>query len=327
MSTTALLVLAAAGMASAALPALTQENEQFLFTKWVQQYDKQYKTEEFFSKFGNFKQNLAKIMEHNASKKGYTMAMNEYGDMTADEFKAMYTGYKGASNAFLKSMNAPDNTNAPAAASAVDWRTKGAVTPVKNQGQCGSCWAFSTTGSLEGAHFLAGNSLTAFSEQQLVDCAAAEGNQGCNGGLMDQGFEYIIKQGSLCKEADYPYTAATDSCNVCSSPVAKLVSSYKDVTSGDESALMTAVNLTPVSIAIEADQSAFQFYSGGVMDGTCGTALDHGVLLVGYGTDSGKDYWTVKNSWGASWGESGYIRLIRGQNQCGLANAASYPVV
>jgi len=320
-------VLALAAVANAAIPALDEKNTQFLFTQFVKQHNKQYETTEFFEKYETFKANVATIMEHNQSGASWTMAMNEYGDLTNDEFIAKYTGFQGQRNQFLRAQNAPEVDTDFVPAASVDWRTKGAVTPVKNQGQCGSCWAFSTTGSLEGAHQIKTGKLVAFSEQQLVDCASAEGNMGCNGGLMDQGFEYIIKEGGLCTEEGYPYTAANGSCNTGSCTEMKnLISGYKDVSQGDETALMAAVNKGPVSIAIEADQSGFQFYSGGVFSGNCGKQLDHGVLIVGYGTDAGQDYWTVKNSWGGSWGESGYIRLVRGKDQCGLANAASYPI-
>jgi cathepsin L len=320
---TAAFLATTAVMAQAAIPAT--ELRQTQFTEFVKQYNKQYSTTEFFSKFQTFSDNMQHIEEHNASGASWTMAMNEFGDMTADEFKAKYMGYKQVRSDFMRSLNtAPVDPNFEPAAS-VDWRTKGAVTPVKDQGQCGSCWAFSTTGSIEGAYELAGNSLTSFSEQQLVDCAGSQGNQGCNGGLMDYGFEYVIKNGGLCKESDYSYTARDGTCKTSCS-VVKSISGYKDVAQGSETALMQAVNSQPVSIAVEADQSSFQFYSGGVMDGTCGKQLDHGVLLVGYGTD-GKDYWLVKNSWGASWGESGYIRLVRGKDQCGLADSASYPTM
>jgi len=167
--------------------------------------------------------------------------------------------------------------------------------------------------------------LTSISEQQLVDCSRKQGNQGCNGGLMDYGFQYIITNKGITTEAAYPYTATgPNTCKKATS--ASTISSFKDVPAGDETSLLAAVAKQPVSIAIEADQSAFQLYSGGVFTAACGTNLDHGVLAVGYGTDAGKDYWIVKNSWGASWGEAGYIRLVRGKNQCGLANAASYPV-
>merc|ERR1712159_613911 len=161
-------------------------------------------------------------------------------------------------------------------ADSVDWTTKGAVTPVKNQGQCGSCWAFSTTGSTEGAYQIAPGKLQSFSEQELVDCAGSYGNQGCNGGLMDNGSKYA-------------YTAKTGQCSSSKSADPALakgsVTSFNDVTSDSASQLMAAVSKGPVSVAIEADQSGFQFYKSGVFSGTCGTNLDHGVLVVGYGTD------------------------------------------
>jgi len=208
----------------------------------------------------------------------------------------------------------------------MDWRKKGAVTPVKDQGQCGSCWAFSTTGSTEGAHQIATGKLVGLSEQQLVDCSSAQGNQGCNGGLMDQAFQYIISNPGIASEEAYPYTAQDGTCNTAAKSVT-MITGYTDVTSGDEGALMKAVNVGPVSVAIEADQSCFQFYSGGVLnDPTCGTQLDHGVLAVGYGTLSGQDYWIVKNSWGTSWGvESGYVFIAKGIDECGIATENSYP--
>jgi C1A family cysteine protease len=211
----------------------------------------------------------------------------------------------------------------------VDWRKKNAVTPVKNQGQCGSCWAFSTTGSVEGAWALANNTLVSLSEQQLMDCSTAQGNQGCNGGLMDNAFTWIISNGGITGESDDAYLGAAGTCPT-GAPVRAKITAFKDIPVGDENSLQAAATLGPVSIAIEADQPAFQFYSGGVLDdASCGTTLDHGVLIVGFGTDSAsnKPYWIVKNSWGASWGEQGYIRMVRNKNQCGLAQSASYPVV
>jgi C1A family cysteine protease len=322
-------VLAVAATGANAVTEISSVQYQEMFSNWIKEHNKDYAVSEVFAKYNTWKANHQQIAEHNAANKGWTMAMNEYGDMTADEFKAKYMGYKAGRSSFLRSMNT-EKFDSSADAESVDWRQKGAVTPVKNQGQCGSCWSFSTTGSTEGAYEIAGNPLTAFSEQQLVDCSTAEGNMGCNGGIMDQAFEYIIKQGSLCTESDYPYTATgPNECNVCSNPVKINMSTYKDVESGSEAALKSAVNNGPVSVAIQADQSSFQFYSGGVMSGQCGDQLDHGVLVVGYGTDeqSNQQYWTVKNSWGAQWGENGYIRLLYGINQCGLANEASYPKI
>merc|ERR1712159_93463 len=195
----------------------------------------------------------------------------------------------------------------------------------KNQQRCGSCWAFSTTGSVEGAYFIASGKLQSLSEEDLVQCDH-NGDQGCSGGLMDNAFTWISQNG-ICSESSYPYTSGggvTGTCKKSCTPVVTLTG-HTDVPSKDETALKAAVSQQPVSVAIEADKSAFQLYSGGVLDNSaCGTNLDHGVLVVGYGTD-GKDYWLVKNSWGASWGEQGYIRMVRNKNQCGISQEPSYP--
>jgi C1A family cysteine protease len=205
--------------------------------------------------------------------------------------------------------------------------------PTTQQFECGSCWAFSTTGSIEGAWFLKTGQLVSLSEQQLVDCSGSEGNQGCNGGLMDNAFEYVIKNGGICSEANYSYTATQGNCESCI-PVAK-ITSYVDVTPNNTESLMAAVAQQPVSVAVEADGLDWQFYFGGVVTDSCGLNLDHGVLVVGYGTDyttQPQDYWKVKNSWGADWGEQGYIRLGRGTKfdpagECGILMDPSYPVV
>jgi len=160
-------------------------------------------------------------------------------------------------------------------------------------------------------------------EQQLVDCAGSEGNQGCNGGLMDYGFAYIIKNGGIGAEASYPYTARDGTCKKVASVAT--ITGFKDVPANNEAELLKALQLGPVSVAVEADKSVFQFYHDGVLDNkACGTNLDHGITLVGAGTLGGKDYWNVKNSWGASWGKAGYIMMVQGKNQCGISLAASY---
>lgn len=307
-----------------ALLAAVPDHNQFLFTHWAKQYQKNYDVEEVFERLNIFESNFAKVVAHNEANKGWTMSLNQYADLTADEFAAHYKGFIPRNNAHLRSKNTPDFPKGLKTADSIDWVEKGAVTAVKNQGQCGSCWAFSTTGSIEGAHQIATGDLVSLSEQELVDCAGSAGNQGCNGGLMDDGFEWVIKNG-VCSESDYPYSAKKGTCQMKNCNSAASITGYKDVPQGDEDALLSAANIGPVSVAIEADQSSFQFYSGGVMSGLCGKKLDHGVLLVGYGTENGQDYWKVKNSWGASWGEEGYIRMIRGQDQCGIADSASYP--
>ena len=225
--------------------------------------------------------------------------------------------------------------------SSVNWVEAGGVTPVKDQGQCGSCWSFSTTGSLEGACYTTYGTLPSFSEQQLVDCDNRKNggkDMGCNGGLMDSAFSWIEKNNGLCTEEDYPYTSGTTkTAGTCQTTCANVdnseVITFTDVPPSSDSDMMNALVKQPVSIAIQADQKDFQLYKSGVFTGACGTQLDHGVLTVGYGTLDGADYYLVKNSWASTWGDNGYIMLGRGDEfnngdgQCGMLMQASYPSV
>jgi C1A family cysteine protease len=280
-----------------------------LWSHWKTKNNKKYGTEDQY-RLSVFYENYQKVMTHQKNpSKTYNLGFTKFMDLTNDEFKARYLSTKVVAN--QSHVKILPTANAPAS---VDWRTKGAVTDVKDQGQCGSCWAFSTTGSLEGASFLAGKGLQSFSEQQLVDCSTSEGNQGCNGGLMDYAFTYVEANG-ITLESEYPYTAVDGTCSATGGDFK--ISSYVDVAAGDVDQLAAAVVNQPISIAVDANN--WQLYSSGVFS-DCETSLDHGVLLVGYTAD----YWIVKNSWAESWGETGYIRLARG-NTCGLANAASYP--
>jgi len=211
-------------------------------------------------------------------------------------------------------------------ADTVDWRSKGAVTGIKDQGQCGSCWSFATTGGIEGAHFLAKGNLVSLSEQNLMDCSTAEGNAGCDGGNNEQAFSYVIKNKGIDTEASYPYTAKDGSCHFSTGNVGATISTYTRVQSGSEAALANAVNGRPISVGIDASHNSFQLYKSGVYyEAACSTtALDHAVLVVGYGDN----YFLVKNSWGTSWGEAGYIQMSRGRNNnCGIASDPSYPSV
>jgi len=311
-------------MAGATMAAV---DHKFQFMNFIKTHDKKYESSEISARFEQFRLNLKKIAEHNAKNEGWTMAVTEFADLSEEEFASMFKGYNHRNQEYMRSQNlhtAPKGYSASKAVD-IDWVAKGAVTPVKDQASCGSCWAFSTTGAVEGAVQLATGTLTAVSEQQLVDCAGAEGNEGCNGGLMDDAFSYIIKNGGIGSEDAYSYNGKGDeSCKQVTS-VSK-ISGFKDVKKGDEAGLMSALSQQPVSIAVDAGLG-WQLYGGGVMKNCKGKQLDHGVLLVGAGTDDGKDYWKVKNSWGASWGESGYVRLLRGMDACGLADSASYPTV
>jgi len=281
-----------------------------------------------------FKDNVDKVKEHNSNPDNtYTMSYTgPFADLSAEDFKAsMLSGLQPPAEDRV-SLGVLEATGADLP-DAVDWSEKGAVTPVKNQGSCGSCWAFSTVGSLEGRAQLAKGNLQQFSEQQFVECDRGFGDRGCMGGLMDNAFKYA-HQADICTEDSYPYTGKRfGSCAASGCTVglkAGEVTGHVDVKKNDEQALMEAVSAGPVSVAIDA-MGTFQLYMGGIMSGRCGARLDHGVLVVGYGSENGKDYWKVKNSWGSTWGEKGYVRMLRGKGgkgQCGiLSGPPSYPVI
>ena len=298
----------------------------------MQEHGKEYSTElEELDRHAIWQSNKKYIDEHNANAEsfGFTLAMNEFGDLDPAEFAKRFNGYRvSGERKDGKIYKPPRNLGLP---TTVDWRTKGVVTPVKNQGQCGSCWAFSATGSLEGQHALKTTTLVSLSEQNLVDCSGAYGNEGCNGGWMDQAFEYIKNNNGIDTEASYPYQAEDEPCRFKAADVGATCTGYVDVAHKDEMALQKAsADIGPISVAIDASHMSFQFYTSGVYnEPSCSqTMLDHGVLVVGYGTDGGKDYWLVKNSWGANWGMAGYIKMSRNKdNQCGIATQASYPTV
>ncbi|XP_029348968.1 cathepsin L.1 [Echeneis naucrates] len=266
--------------------------------------------------------------------KSYRLGMTYFADLENEEYKRLISqGCLGAFNTSLPHkgsafLRLPEGSELP---NTIDWRDKGFVTGVKDQKECGSCWAFSTTGSLEGQNFRKTGKLVSLSEQQLVDCSGDYGNMGCGGGLMDNAFKYIQANGGIDTEESYPYEAEDGQCRYNPATIGAQCTGYVDVKSGDEDALKEAVaTIGPVSVAIDASQISFQLYSSGVYDepNCSSTELDHGVLAVGYGNKNNHDYWLVKNSWGLEWGDKGYILMTRNKhNQCGIATAASYPLV
>ncbi|PIN14681.1 Cysteine proteinase Cathepsin F [Handroanthus impetiginosus] len=302
-----------------------------LFESWIDKHGKKYKDlEEKLHRFEIFKDNLKHIDERNKVISNYWLGLNEFADMSHDEFKKMYLGLK--TDQLPKRNESPeefkyrDFENLP---KSVDWRKKGAVTRVKNQGSCGSCWAFSTVAAVEGINQIVTGNLTELSEQELIDCDTTY-NNGCNGGLMDYAFAFIVSNGGLHKEDDYPYLMEEGTCEETRDESEVVtIDGYHDVPANNEQSLLKALANQPLSVAIEASGRDFQFYSGGVFDGHCGTELDHGVTAVGYGSSKGIDYIIVKNSWGPKWGEKGYIRMRRNagkpEGMCGLYKMASFP--
>jgi C1A family cysteine protease len=312
------------------------------FEDWIREFKIKFETYKHYdSMLEKWIENHKFIEEINSKNLTYKLGHNQFSGMDSAEFRS----YLGVSKLLfdenkntVKTITLRTVSKVP---KAVDWVEQGAATPVKDQGQCGSCWSFSTTGAIEGAYFIKTGVLESFSEQQLVDCDNRKNggkDMGCKGGLMDNAFDWVSKNDGLCTEKDYPYNSGTTqtsgSCQKkCTEKSDSDVVGFIDVPSSSDEEMMNALSMQPVSIAIEADQKEFQLYKSGVFTGTCGTNLDHGVLAVGYGTLDGLDYYLVKNSWSTSWGSSGYILLGRGpqynkgDGQCGMLLQASFPIL
>jgi C1A family cysteine protease len=300
--------------------------------KFQKSYDSLYELEYRFQVFSD---NYDTILNHNMdSTQTFTMGVNYFSDLTAQEFNDMYIGREKMPRDLTGSVCSKFVPNYIGfVPDVVDWRNMGAVTSVKDQGQCGSCWAFSSTGAVEGAWAISQGLLVDLSEQELVDCATGFMEHGCNGGDMDFAFRYVKDYGQ-CSWDSYPYvsgqTQQSGTCQKNCTKVASLTGCY-DVTSGNQKDLMYAVAQQPVAVAIEADTKYFQSYSSGVLTSSdCGTKLDHGVLIVGYGTENSIDYWLVKNSWGSDWGEDGYVKIARSSSTndpgvCGIGMEPSLP--
>ena len=301
--------------------------------------------------FENWLSNDKFIFETNAKNLTYTVGHNAFSGMNSDEF-AEFMGFRANQELLAKgsrflrgsvpTVQQEGIMDLESLPTSVDWRSKGVVTNVKDQGSCGSCWSFSTTGALEGIYAISNGNLVSFSEQQLVDCDyGLRKNHGCNGGLMDDAFSFISSNGGLCSEESYPYVSGTTkkegTCQIsCKLVSGSKISKYTDVTANSDNAMMTALAQQPVAVAIDATTD-FQLYKSGVFTAKCGTDLNHGVLLVGYGSQNGLDYYILKNSWSSDWGMEGYVLLGKGNDpvngkpynngagQCGVLGMASYP--
>lgn len=312
------------------------------FLNWMHKHDVVPKSMEHIKHmFDNWIDNDNFIDEINGRGLSYKLGHNIYSGMSSNEFREVMI-FDSNSEFFKTELSLPKEYTSDILCTlpySVDWRTKGVVTPVKDQGQCGSCYSFSNTGALEGIYAIKYGKLVSFSEQQIVDCSLrTDGgpNMGCNGGQIAATMDWIGKKGGLCNETNYPYSSGTmkssGKCLKCDLVPNSKISNHVDVQQSD-SAMMTALAKQPVAVAVEADQRSFQMYSSGVFTGSCGTNLDHAVLLVGYGHDSNsnQDYYILKNSWGLSWGDQGYMYIGKGtqynggKGQCGVLMMGAYP--
>jgi C1A family cysteine protease len=317
ITSTALALYMFQGSASA-----PQKEHLDSFLKFTKRFGKTHGSQsELEYRYSIYLDNKQFIEEKNAQGLSFTLGENAFADLTFEEFASKYVSQNVLHNKLVRG----SNLKRASASGSKDWRNEGKVTPVKNQGACGSCWAFSTIGSLESAYAIKNGETQIFSEMELVDCSGEFGNNGCNGGLMSNAFDYI-KQNQIGLDSDYPYRPLQGSCHADKSKARFSINDYSSLPSVDVDGLITALNNQPVSVAIEVRRD-FQLYRSGVYtsDSSCGQGLNHGVLAVGYNCESNDDnsYFIVKNSWGAAWGEEGYVRMAigTGSGTCGIANS------
>jgi len=294
------------------------------FVKWTSTHQKMYTPEEYQRRLAIFSANLDLIQQLNEnSDNGATFALNKFADLTPQEFRSYYNGHVASGKTDIEELEL-GQVDAPPT---FDWISKGKTTPVKNQEQCGSCWAFSATENIESVWMIAKDLTPAtfkpLAPQQIVDCDKNDG--GCNGGDTPTAYEYVIKAGGQDTEASYPYHAVNQACQFKPADVEVKITSYKRIT-GEANMLDATATVSPLSICVDAAQ--WQFYNSGVMTPSqCGTSLDHCVQIAGYDTSANPPYWNVRNSWGTDWGMAGFIRLEYGHNTCGLADEATTAVV
>jgi hypothetical protein len=321
------------GLLAVSALALSEQEYQATFINWMKEFGKSYPTEEFFHRYNTFKYNLDWINAHNAKNLSWEAGLNQFSDLNTQEFGRIYaSGYLPFAESKPQVVTEKFGTYP---SGSVDWVSAGAVTPIKNQGQCGSCWAFSTTGAVEGWIKINYGVLNSLSEEMLVECAygVTYGSYGCNGGSFEGASKYVHNTGD-CGESGYPYSSAdgiTGSCTYTTSKCAISADTTRlaaiTALSGGEPAIGNMCDKEPVNIAVEADQTSFQTYKSGTFCPTkaqCGENLDHAILVVGYGGTSTAPTWTIKNSWGTTWGEAGYMTMCRNNNCCGIGNAPGY---
>ncbi|XP_037653174.1 procathepsin L [Choloepus didactylus] len=328
------LFLTAFCLGIASVAPTFESNLEAHWTQWKSKHQRLYGENEEDWRRAVWEKNMKIIELHNQEyslgQHSFKLGMNAFGDMTSEEFRQVMNGFQNKEHK-KGEMFSESPSEIP---TSVDWRDKGYVTPVKNQGHCGSCWAFSAAGSLEGQMFRKTGVLVSLSEQNLVDCSRAEGNSGCNGGLMDNAFQYVQDNKGLDSEESYPYVGKDMNCSYKPEYSAANDTGFVEVAPLEKTLMAAVAAVGPISVAIDASHDSFQFYESGIYyEPDCSSKdLDHGVLVVGYGfeeTDSDNNkYWLVKNSWGESWGMEGYVKMARDRdNHCGIATKASYPTV
>ncbi|XP_059205363.1 procathepsin L-like [Centropristis striata] len=304
-----------------------------LWEKWQMKHGKVYDDQmEVAYRRAVWEKNVRLVLRHNkeasAGLHSFTMGLNHLADMTAEEVNEKLNGLKMEEPTRVRNYTFKDLSGQKMPKS-VDWRKNGMVGPVRNQGMCGSCWAFSTMGALEAQMRRQTGALVTLSPQNLVDCSAS--NHGCRGGYLSAAFRYVIRNQGVDSENFYPYETRDGPCRYSVEGMAGYCSDFHDVPPGNERALQAAVaTVGPISVAVNAMLQSFHFYKGGLYnEPNCDpNHRNHAVLLVGYGSEDGQDFWIVKNSWGVEWGEGGYIRIVRNRNNlCGIASNAVYPSV
>nr|XP_043625831.1 zingipain-2-like [Erigeron canadensis] len=309
-------------------PSYNSNHNLHRYVKWLKKHGRRYKgNNERGIRYGIYQSNFQYIEYINSQNLSYKLTDNKYVDLTNEEFQSFYMGYKSHGHS---DSTHPINITQDLPAS-VDWRKKGAVTHIRDQGKCGACWAFAAVAATEGFNKIKSGNLTALSEQMLIDCDVDNGDTGCVGGIMEHAYEFVIHNGGITAADDYPYVAKEHKCNKSKAKISAVtIKEYQKVPAKDEKSLEAAVSKQPVSVAIAAG-FLFQLYSHGIFTGPCGTHLNHAVTVVGYGEENGTKYWIVKNSWGKDWGEDGYMRIKRGtrgrKGKCAITMDATYPVL